>query len=71
MRETLVAPGGVFVVTALPPGTYYAAVAARFPADSSEAWQDPEFLEMLISSAKGLTISDGEQETLDLHLASQ
>ncbi len=71
MRQTLVGPGGEFMVTALPPGSYYAAVVARSPDDGDEAWRDPEYLEALVSSSQAVTLSDGDQQALRLRLSTR
>jgi protocatechuate 3,4-dioxygenase beta subunit len=71
MRQTLVGPDGVFVVTALPPGSYYAAVVARLPDDGDEAWRDPEFLEALVASSQTVTLTEGDQRTLRLRLSTR
>jgi hypothetical protein len=71
VRQTLVAPGGVFVMTTLPPGTYYAAIVARLPADGDEAWRDPGYLETLATSSHAVTLSEGEQQVLSLRLSTR
>jgi Carboxypeptidase regulatory-like domain len=62
-------PGrGRFAVDGLPMGGYYVSAVARLPNDGEDAWQDPAFLESLISQASTVTIVDGAKATVDLRV---
>ena len=54
---------GRFEVSALPPGSYYAAAVDYLPAGD---WNDPEVLERLKGGAKRFTLDEGESKTLEL-----
>ena len=54
---------GVFKVTTLRPGQYYAIALDRV---EDNAWQDPEFLEGLSRQASTFLLPEGETRTMDL-----
>ena len=56
---------GRFEVSALPPGSYYAAAVDYLPAGD---WNDPEVLERLKGAAKQFTLDEGESKTLELKI---
>jgi hypothetical protein len=53
----------------LPAATYYVVASARVPNDGEDAWQDPEFLESIITRGTTLTLQGGE--TQSVHLETQ
>ena len=55
-------------LTGLPPGSYYAAAAATLPADGDDAWQDPAYLESLVSRARAFALGEGQKQVLNLAL---
>jgi hypothetical protein len=42
LREGTTAQDGLYRLTGLPSGSYYAAAVARLPVEGEEAWQDPQ-----------------------------
>jgi hypothetical protein len=58
---------GAFTVAGLPSGSYYASTAVA-PEGDENAWQDPEFLESLVSGATTFTLGDGEKAIITLQL---
>jgi protocatechuate 3,4-dioxygenase beta subunit len=70
VRKTAAGTDGVFALTGLPSGTYYAAAVAQLPSDGEEAWQDPEFLDALIPRASTITITEGQQLSLNVQVAA-
>jgi hypothetical protein len=71
MRKTIAGADGLFTVSGLPFGVYYAAAVARLPADGEDGWQDPEFLESLMPGASTVTLAEGERQILNLRLKSR
>jgi protocatechuate 3,4-dioxygenase beta subunit len=71
LRETATAQGGLFDVTGLPTGSYYAAVVSRLPDEGDEAWQDPAYLEMLAFGSMTVTVSEGQRQAVNLRLSSR
>jgi protocatechuate 3,4-dioxygenase beta subunit len=69
LREVTTAQDGLYQLTGLPSGSYYAAAATRLPAEGEEAWQDPTFLETLASRATTVTLDDGQRQELNLKVA--
>jgi uncharacterized GH25 family protein len=65
LHQAPVAADGTFTLGDLPAGAYYVA-ASVVPLDGRDAWQDPAFLESLVSSAKTVTLHDGEKQTVAL-----
>jgi hypothetical protein len=70
VRKTTAAADGAFALTGLPSGLYYAAAVAQLPLDGEDAWQDPDFLEALILEASTVTITEGQQLSLNVRVAS-
>ena len=70
MRKSAAAADGAFTLTGLPSGVYYAAAVAQLPSEGEEAWQDKEFLDALVPGASTVTITDGQQLSLSLRVAS-
>ena len=56
---------GAFTVTGLPFGTYYV-VAAQWPVDGADAWQDPAFLESLALRSTTVAVAEGESRAVRL-----
>ena len=52
----------------LPPGTYYAVALQRLPSDGEDAWQDPEFLDALVSRASTVIVGDGQRQAATLRV---
>ena len=71
LRTITAGTDGAFTLSGLPMGTYYAAAAARLPAEGEDAWQDPAFLESLVSRASTVTLSDAQKISLNLRLTSR
>jgi hypothetical protein len=71
MRTAATGDDGVFTVTGLPFGSYYAAAMARLPAEGADAWQDPVYLESLITRSRSVTIGDGDKVSVNLRIASR
>ena len=66
-RLAAVRPGtdGRYSRTALPPGEYF--LAALTDVDEGE-WNDPAFLEQLVSSAIRVTVAEGEKKVQDIQV---
>ena len=58
---------GVFKITSLPPGEYFAVAVDRVDLND---WQDPDTLEGLSSLATPFVLTSGDARTLDLRLVS-
>ena len=69
--KTVSGSDGVFTLSGLPIGSYYAAGAARLPPEGEDAWQDPAYLESLIARATTVTLGDAQKISLSLRLASR
>ena len=59
-----------FTVTSIPPGTYFVAALDLQDDDASnnEWWREPEFLRRLSTSARRITLSEGDVRTTNLRL---
>jgi len=68
VRQSVARADGTITLAGLPPGSYYAAAIAKFPADGEEAWQDPAYLESLVTHATAFTLGEGQQHVLNLKL---
>lgn len=66
VRKATAHPDGDFTLTGLPFGSYYAAAVAALPADGDDGWQDPAFLESLISRASSVRLADGQKVSVTL-----
>jgi uncharacterized GH25 family protein len=71
LRIATAGPDGVFTVTGLPFGNYYVVAIARLPADGEIGWQDPDFLESLLSSASTVTLGEGERQVVNMRLKAR
>ena len=72
MRTAASGDDGVFTLTGLPFASYYAAALARLPAEGADAWQDPAYLESLITRGRTFTIgSDGDKVSLSLRISAR
>jgi hypothetical protein len=65
IRTTRPATDGAFTANGLPPGEYF--VAALTDLESGE-WNDPAFLEQLVSSSAKVTLREGETTRQDLRI---
>lgn len=65
VKSTKTDKDGAFTVTALPPGSYYAAVV---PFLTEGEWAEPANLEKLRVTATSFKLTDGEQKTMVLTL---
>ncbi len=54
-------PVGSFIVSGLPAGSYYVAAASDAPLDGEDAWQEPVYLESLISRASTILLGEGQR----------
>jgi hypothetical protein len=61
---------GVFTVTGIAPGSYFASAVTAIPAGAEDAWQDPEFLESLIPGASTIDVGR-ERAALTLRLRAR
>jgi protocatechuate 3,4-dioxygenase beta subunit len=68
VRTAIAAGDGAIALDGLPPGSYYASAVAQLPADGSDAWQDPAFLESLVPRASSFALGEGERRVLNLKL---
>ena len=68
MRTAATGSGGAFSVSGLPFGSYYVVAVARLPDDGEDGWQDPDFLEPLLTAASTITIAEGERQVVNLRL---
>jgi protocatechuate 3,4-dioxygenase beta subunit len=68
VRTAVAAGDGAIALDGLAPGSYYASAVARLPADGSDAWQDPAFLESLVPRASSFAVGEGERRVLSLKL---
>jgi len=61
---------GAFSIRSLPPGEYHVAALAdtTVPADSDEAWQDPQFLESIAGRAARAALNEGQKLSIDVRL---
>ncbi len=66
LRLVSVGPDGAFVFKGLPAGSYYMAAVPQQPQDY--AWQEPAFLETLRRDASTVTLSEGQQRSVNLRL---
>jgi protocatechuate 3,4-dioxygenase beta subunit len=70
VRKTAAGSDGAFALTGLPSATYYAAAVAQLPPEGVDAWQDPEFLDALIPRASTVTITEGQQLSLNVRVTA-
>jgi hypothetical protein len=66
-RETRTNAGGVFAISGLPPGDYY---AVAIDDASAEGWQDTAVVASLRALATRITLRDQEFRTLNLRLST-
>ena len=59
---------GVFSVRGLPDGEYFVAAVDRLQPDE---WQDPDFLESILPSAKRVTLSEGQTLSVSPNLIAR
>jgi protocatechuate 3,4-dioxygenase beta subunit len=71
LRRALAEQNGTFRVAGLPAGTYYLVGCEGVPAGGDDAWQDPEFLESIVTRGTTLTLQDGEKQSLQLEMAAR
>jgi Carboxypeptidase regulatory-like domain len=63
MRNVRASKAGEFSATSMPAGDYY---VIAVPEERASDWQDTSFLETLARAAMHVTLSEGDQKTLDL-----
>jgi hypothetical protein len=68
VNETTAGADGAIALAGLPAGSYYAAAVARLPTDGDDAWQDPAYLESLMTRASAFTLGEGQKQVLNLKL---
>jgi len=68
LRLAAAGADGAIDIKSLPPGSYYATVVARLPADGDGAWQDPAYLETLVAHATAFALGMGQKQGLSLKL---
>jgi hypothetical protein len=71
LRTTIAGSDGTFTLSGLPYGSYYAAAVAQLPTEGEDAWQDPAFLESLVTRASTVTLGEAQKISLSLRLASR
>ena len=71
LRRALAEQNGTFRVAGLPAGTYYLVGCEGVPTGGDDAWQDPEFLESIVTRGTTLTLQDGEKQSLQLEMAAR
>jgi hypothetical protein len=71
LRHALTEQNGTFRVAGLPAGTYYLVASEGVPTHGDDAWQDPEFLESIVTRGATLTLQDGEKQSLQLEIAAR
>jgi hypothetical protein len=71
LRRTSSSQDGAFTMTGVPAGSYFVAAAAAIPAGAEDAWQDPAFLETLISDASTVGLTERQKAVLTLRLRSR
>jgi protocatechuate 3,4-dioxygenase beta subunit len=59
---------GVFTIAGLPEDTYYVVASPRLPADSEDAWQEPEYLDTISARAGTVTVTAGNVTNLNLRV---
>jgi hypothetical protein len=69
LRHGVAERDGMFHLAGLPAATYYVVATARVPTDGDDGWQDPEFLESIITRGTTVTLQDGARQSvhLDVH----
>jgi hypothetical protein len=66
-KRTISGIDGRFTVEGLPPGEYLAAAPDAVPGgQDGDDWQDPDYLEMLMTRARRVTLSEGAHLSLTL-----
>jgi hypothetical protein len=68
VRHAAAGTDGAIALAGLPPGSYYAAAVAALPTDGDDAWQDPAYLESLVSRARAFALGEGQKQVLNLKL---
>ena len=64
--------GGTFTVRGLPPDEYVIAAVERLPgADADNEWQDPQFLEGLVTRATRVVLGENQKASVGLSLPSR
>jgi 5-hydroxyisourate hydrolase-like protein (transthyretin family) len=71
VRMSKAGADGAVTIAGLPPGSYYAAAAAKLPADGNDAWQDPAYLESLVQRATAFSLGEGQKQTLSLKIGER
>jgi protocatechuate 3,4-dioxygenase beta subunit len=71
VRQTAAGTDGAITLAGLPPGSYYAAAVAALPADGDDAWQDPAYLESLVSRARAFALGEGQKQVLNLKITDK
>ena len=62
------AQDGTFRVEGLPPGDYWFAAVDRVDTANAGEWQNPEFLETLVSRASRIVLAAGETHRTTLRV---
>jgi hypothetical protein len=68
LRLATAGADGSVAISGLPFGSYYVAAVPRPPSDGPDAWQDPAFLESIISPASSVTLVEGQTATVSLKM---
>jgi hypothetical protein len=68
-RSVASGPAASLSVAGLPSGSYYTAAVRQLPSDGEDAWQDPQFLESLLTGATTVTLSEGQKQLVALRIS--
>jgi hypothetical protein len=70
MQRTVTAEDGRFAVEGLPFGTYHVVAVGELP-EGEDAWQDPAYLETLVTAGKTVTLIEREPVAVSLPLRAR
>ena len=71
LRTAVAGVDGSFTLSGLPFGTYYTMAVSQLPAEGEDSWQDPQYLDSLVSRASTITLGDGQKQVLTLRLPAR
>ncbi len=71
MRRVAAGSDGTVSIAGLPFGSYYIAAVAVRPGGGEDDWQDPVFLEGLLSQASTITLAEGQRQAVKIDLAGR
>jgi hypothetical protein len=62
---------GVFTIEGLPQDSYYVVAAPQLPADGTDAWQDPAYLDAISERASTAIVTAGSVTSLNLRVTGR